>query len=396
MHILLIIEGTYPWYRGGVSEWIFQYLNHLSDYQFTIVQIATDEFRHLDPSEALYPLTSNLKDFIRIPPPDLLNEGEHEGFSWMQQQLNCLDDLLTPFDLIHVTNTGFAGWLGAELSKRTETRMVLTEHAIYWKEIEMGAIALECGYKIPEQRIAKEKVIRAFKDYADLTYRASDQIISVSRSNIPFQQALGAIDIKYIPNGIPAEDLIKENSSQKKHQRPVIGWVGRCAEMKDPLRFFSFAEAFEGLKIDPIFKMLLSDANEKELERQVREEASVHPYVECIWNQDARGYFQEFDFLMISSHNESQPLVMLEALAQMALPVGNQVGDLTDEFGLVFPKGTEDRKMAEAVMELWNDQDGFVEYLEERHNRVAGHHTWEKIFSQYKSIMVKETQYFEA
>ena len=47
--VLLIIEGTYPWYRGGVSEWVYQYLKALNNYDFHILQVATDEFQQLDP-----------------------------------------------------------------------------------------------------------------------------------------------------------------------------------------------------------------------------------------------------------------------------------------------------------------------------------------------------------
>ena len=85
--------------------------------------------------------------------------------------------------------------------------------------------------------------------------------------------------------------------------------------------------------------MLLCDANEKELEQQIKRRQKDFPEVQFIWNQNSSLFFQKMDMLCISSHNESQPLVMLEALAGRALPIGWEVGDLTKEFGFVVPKG---------------------------------------------------------
>ena len=75
--VLLIIEGTYPWYRGGVSEWTYQYLKAMKLYDFHILQVATDEFQQLDPENALYPLTQNVKSFTRVPPP-IFRDQSHD------------------------------------------------------------------------------------------------------------------------------------------------------------------------------------------------------------------------------------------------------------------------------------------------------------------------------
>ncbi|MGN8226445.1 DUF3492 domain-containing protein [Gracilimonas sp. BCB1] len=389
MKVLLIIEGTYPWYRGGVSEWVYQYLCHLSEFDFTILQIATDEFQGQNPSEALYPLTDNISDFIRISPPQM--DGESLAFleNWYINSLSRHTLSNADFDLIHVTNTGFAGWIGSRMSVQNDIPLLLTEHAIYWKEIEMGAVALECGYKIPENSRDKTDMISSFKDLALHTYKHAEQVVSVSESNIPFQKELGAKALKYIPNGIPASWLKPEKSRAK---RPVIGWVGRCAEMKNPLAFFELVDAFREHSINPEFRMLLSDANEEKLEKQVRAMASEYPEVECIWNRSAKSYFIEFDFLSITSHNESQPLVMLEALAHKALPVGFRIGDLTEKYGLVLSPGAPIGVLAENIVKLWENQQHFERYVNNRFKRVKKEHTWEHVFSDYEVLMKDMTQ----
>ncbi|MAL16322.1 MAG: hypothetical protein CL670_10910 [Balneola sp.] len=386
MNILLIIEGTYPWYRGGVSEWVYQYLTHLSGFQFTILQIATDEFHGLDPEDALYPLTSNVKKFIRIPPPQI--EGDYAEYLKTWFESISVDKLISEedFHTVHVTNTGFAGWLGSKISKSSDVPMLLTEHAIYWKEVEMGAVALECGYKIPATTEEKSNTISAFKDFASFTYSNAAQIVTVSESNIPYQKELGALDIEYIPNGIPSSWLTAEKERKSK---PVIGWVGRCAEMKNPLAFFELVDQFREADLSPEFTMLLSDANEIALEAKVRERAEQYPEVECIWNQSAKEFFIDFDFLAITSHNESQPLVMLEALAKRALPVGFRVGDLTEKYGLVIDKGASFGDLANEIAVLWSQKPMFEKFVAERYNRVKQEHTWEHIFNIYKQLIVE-------
>jgi glycosyltransferase involved in cell wall biosynthesis len=394
MKILLIIEGTYPWYRGGVSEWVYQYLKHLSEHQFTILQIATDEFHSLNPEDALYPLTDNIADFIRIPPPTISSQDYNQYLeSWYQSQFDTvLKSGNNPFQAIHVTNTGFAGWLGAKLSSSLDVPMLLTEHAIYWKEIEMGAVALECGYKIPASDEAKRNTITAFKEFASFTYSNASQIVTVSDSNISFQEDLGALDIEYIPNGIPASWLLEE---KERGSITTIGWVGRCAEMKNPLAFFDLIEQFRDMNFDANYTMLLSDANEKKLEQTVKNRAKDYPEVRFVWNQPAKEYFTDFDFLAITSHNESQPLVMLEALAKRALPVGFEVGDLTEEYGLVIGKEKSIQKLAREIADLWTNRDVFDSYVSTRFEKVKEEHTWDNIFRTYDQL-ISEVSEMEA
>lgn len=379
--VLLIIEGTYPWYRGGVSEWVYQYLKALSNYDFHILQVATDEFQQLDPKNALYPLTDNVKSFKRVPPPVLTSNWDTVKEVWFN---SIIEDVPSKsYSFIHVTNTGFAGWLGKKISEVFSAPLILTEHALYWKEVEKGAVALECGYQIPNNFEAKSEIVEIFKTIATEVYESSVEVISVSRVNIPSQIEYGANSPIYIPNGIPMELL---ESKKKRPTEPVIGWIGRCAEMKNPKLFFEIVEAFKGADISPTFLMMLSDANEKKLEKEIKELSENFPQVEMIWNENAHKHLNRLDLLCITSHNESQPLVMFEALSNKALPVGWEVGDLTSEFGFVVPKGTSTRTLVEQIESIWNKPEKFNSLVEERYELVAFEHTWSSIFCQYDSL----------
>lgn len=377
--ILLIIEGTYPWYRGGVSEWVYQYLKNLSANKVHILQVATDEFQDLDPQEALYPITENVVSFTRISPPESVLNWESDKIDWfnsVKKNLSYID-----VDLIHVTNTGFAGWLGVKLSEILDKPLVLTEHALYWKEVEMGAVALECGYKVPNTDTDKLHISSIFKNIATEIYSKAEKVISVSKINIPEQINLGAQDPVYIPNGI-SKHLIVTNKTRS--EIPHIGWVGRCAEMKNPLKFFEIIEHFRTHNFDANFSMIISDANEKSLEKEVKIKAEEFPELTMVWNKNAINYIPDLDLLCITSYNESQPLVLFEALANKALPFGWKVGDVDEDFALVVNKESNTDILVKEVIKMWNNKPLFNEKVNYSFNITKNNHTWESIFSKYE------------
>ncbi|MFV1885535.1 MAG: DUF3492 domain-containing protein [Balneola sp.] len=383
--MLLVIEGTYPWYRGGVSEWIYQYIKNCTQFSFSILQIATDTFISLEPEQALYPLPDNIISFERIPPPELKTEWISSLSNWYNNHSDELD-LDIEVDLVHVTNTGFAGWLGTKIAESFNLPLVLTEHAVYWLEVEKGAVALECGYKIPESSDGKNSIVSLFKEIAREVYRKAEEVITVSECNIPLQNKLGAKDINYIPNGIPKAWINQEKGCS---DIPVIGWVGRCAEMKNPLQFFDFIDEFRKIDFKCKFLMLLSDAGEKKLEERVKKRAERYPSLNMVWDQPSEAYYPKMDMLFITSHNESQPLVMFEALAKKVLPVGRQVGDLTNTYGLTFHPEISNSDLCKEVSQFWFNEEIRNEYLNKRFEKVQLHHTWEHIFLTYQELLTK-------
>ncbi|NGP87900.1 glycosyltransferase [Fodinibius halophilus] len=382
--ILLVIEGTYPWYRGGVSEWVHQYIQNCPNQNFHILQVATDQYLNAQVSEALYQIPEHVHSFCRIPPPDLRKDWQVESYRWKNRLREKTSRLVNQCDFVHIANTGFAGWLGKEWAEDTNKPLLLTEHALYWKEVDMGAVALECGYKIPDNRGKKEQYVQMFKSMARDIYLAADITVSVSECNITEQQNMGADDVMYIPNGIPASWL-KEH---KSHQDPLtIGWVGRCAEMKNPMKFFELVDAARQMEIADIqFLMLCCDANEPELAGGVKKKSKQYSELELIWNQSTENYIDEMDALCITSHNESQPLVLFEALARRVLPIGWQAGDVTEKYALIINKGVDSNKLLRKTLELWYRPYKWERYIREKSLLLAEQHTWENIFKRYRGV----------
>ncbi len=384
--VLLLLEGTYPWYRGGVSEWVARYLEAFPDYQFKILQVATDEYLNRELNASLYEIPDNVVSFVRIPPPDLSRDWREESVDWYHKNEPEIIPLLKNVHAIHVTNTGFAGWLGTVLSRELRVPSILTEHAIYWKEIDMGAIALECGYKIPSEISEKHRFVEMFRSMAKEIYRNADRIISVSECNIGEQEELGARNSVHIPNGV-SEAFFNDSSLDADRKALTIGWIGRCANMKNPLRFFTLIDAFRKQESFPVsFVMMLSDAGEKNLEGDVRKKAEKYPELKIIWNQPAIRYINEMDALCISSYNESQPLVLFEALASKSLPVGWKAGDANEKYGIFIEQESEAGPLRDKISELWLDTRKWAEEVESRFQYLKTQHTWQIIFGRYRKI----------
>ena len=58
--ITLLLEGTYPFVRGGVSGWVHQLIEGLPDFSFSLVylgaeRVANEEIRYRLPSNVRYP-----------------------------------------------------------------------------------------------------------------------------------------------------------------------------------------------------------------------------------------------------------------------------------------------------------------------------------------------------
>jgi len=379
-----LIPGT----AGGVSEWVHQYVQAFDDTIFHILQVATDQYLNATIDDALYSVPGHVESFTRIPPPDLTNDWRTESQHWKQNVWEDVVPVASNTDLIHIANTGFAGWLGKEVAEATQKPLLLTEHALYWKEIDMGAVALECGYKVPNEEHSKQNFVSMFDSMAREIYSASNIVISVSECNIPEQRKRGATDIQYIPNGIPKEWLQSSHRSDSK--KITVGWVGRCAEMKNPLKFFDVIEAFTTISEQEVqFVMLACDANEPELAASVKERSRDYPQLDLVWNRSAEEYIDRLDALCITSHNESQPLVLFEALARNVLPIGWQAGDVSEKYGLIVDRETSVETLVEQILELWQQPERWKGMVQSRHKLVVKHHTWENIFEEYRAILNK-------
>lgn len=155
--------------------------------------------------------------------------------------------------------------------------------------------------------------------------------------------------------------------------------------MKNPLKFFDLTDAFRKISEEVRFLMLSCDANEPELAREVKAQSAQRSNVELVWNQSTANYIDRMDALCITSHNESQPLVLFEALARQVLPVGWKAGDVTENYGLIFDRSITADILASQIWSLWQDQDYWRREVMDKSKVVSRNHTWSTIFAQYRT-----------
>jgi len=62
IRVLMLCEGTYPFYRGGVSTWTHNLISNLEDYRFLILSVTSTPFLSLK-----YELPTNVDEVLNVP-----------------------------------------------------------------------------------------------------------------------------------------------------------------------------------------------------------------------------------------------------------------------------------------------------------------------------------------
>lgn len=391
--ILLLLEGGYPWSIGGVSEWTHQYLQHSPQSRFIIVQLAAPSLKSSSLQSAHYPPVDNVIEFITVHPPEIERKFSNIIKWGKENAISLVDKIAGQVDIIHATNTGPAGLLGVELKNLLKKPLVITEHGVYFKEAELLSPSLKSGYKIDYTIGSANQTVENLKRIATLVYAQSDQVISVSKTIIPFQKVLGCTNSLYISNGVEASLFQNTDTHRyREEDRFSIGWIGRCAAIKRPLLFFDIVDNIrEKLDVPVDASMFLSDAGESKLKEKVLKRNS-NSSVKLYWNLSAAQYIEGWDALCLTSQQESQPLVLFEALARKALPFGWEVGDADNQFGLFYDPGTSISQLTENIIGYWKSKSRWKYEVEKRYQMVWDKYTWNHVFDQYENVFYKLNQ----
>lgn len=152
--VCLILEGTYPYLTGGVSAWVQTLLTGLPDLTFGLIHLSAGR-QH--PAPMRYAPPPNLMEFVEwsldLEMAGLWQRGGNDEcrpvFPPPQTSLHpCIAAPLPQARVYHALSTGFAGLLGCQIKAATQRPLILTEHAIYWREVQAGANELECGFRV--------------------------------------------------------------------------------------------------------------------------------------------------------------------------------------------------------------------------------------------------------
>jgi glycosyltransferase involved in cell wall biosynthesis len=259
------------------------------------------------------------------------------------------------YDVVHChsSKAGIIGRLAAYFSR--VPKIVFTAH----------------GFVFTDPTLSIKK--KAFYIFLERLFGGmSTDIITVSHYDLRegFGIGLNPKILHIIHNGLPVQNLLpipeweKKQTRLRASEKKIIGFVGRFASEKNIDMIIRIAELFrsDGL-MNEVELWLIGDGK---LEANYRREVSEKGLSECVrflGNQDdVISWMDQMHLLLITSHKEGLPYVLLEAMGRGVPVISTDVGgikevlDPSGEHGLMVPLN-DDREMYDKINKLLNDSN---------------------------------------
>jgi len=326
-HICLILEGTYPFAIGGVSNWVQMLVSGLPEHDFSVAHIYTGA----EPDQTRYTLPKNIKNIHKIP----LTINEHNS------NIEIAVDTMPEADVYHALSTGFAGLLAGETKYRKNKPFILTEHGIYWHEIELGVDEVECGFKVIQTNDGKlslgkswESWLDTFKNLAKKAYVEADEITTVCQANQDKQLMLDAEISKcsVINNGVDFNSFQTIENKNTSNSPANIGLIGRVTSIKDVETYIEACKIVKK-KMDKAQFYVIGpiDHDEKYFRKCLKlvKELELKDFV-FTGEADTKEYLKNLDLVVLTSKSEGLPFVLLESMAAGVPVVATDVGGCRD------------------------------------------------------------------
>ncbi len=391
--VCLILEGTYPYVVGGVSKWTHTLIKNLSHLKFSIVHLYEERKETMK-----YSIPENVESIVEI---DIKNGL---GFKF---DFSDVLDLIPPAKVYHCLSTGFAGILGLQIKSKTGKPLILTEHGIYWKELEFGVYEVECGFKIFKNEkeknnicIARREFMRIFKEIALRCYLEADLVTTVCKYNLEQQlslipeQMVGNVKDKFkvIENFIEPEFFNSRERSTRDEK--TVTFIGRVVPIKDVKTFIKamplILQNFQNVKF-LIVGDLTQDSDYAFECIELVSSLGVSEKVKFTGEAKALDYLKSTDVLVLPSVSEAQPLIILESIASGVPVVATSTGGIPEilnerdlECGLLFEVGDHE-KLAEHVIKLLTDEN-LWEKFSKNALKKAQNFRLEKFIKSYAKI----------
>ena len=379
MKICMILEGCYPYVTGGVSTWVHQYIKAMPQHEFVVWAVGANakdrgkfkyqipdnvtEVRELFLDEALsmeyirehYRFRKEeiqaLREFINCQSPDweclfhmyqdkktspvafLMSEDflkiltelcqEEYPYTSFADFFHTVRSMLLPVlyimgaqvpkaDLYHAVATGYSGILARLGSYVNQVPYEISEHGIYTREREEEIIRAK--WVLPE---FKKLWVRFFYMLSGGAYEKASMVTSLFERARKIQIEMGCDPDKcrYVANGIHYERF--SGIPRKKENGYVdIGAILRISPIKDvKTLLYAFADLKERVSNIRLYVAGPEDDEEYAKECYALKEQLGLEEAYLPGTVDTLEYMERFDFTVLSSISEGQPLAVLESFA---------------------------------------------------------------------------------
>jgi glycosyltransferase involved in cell wall biosynthesis len=210
---------------------------------------------------------------------------------------------------------------------------------------------------------------RAFIAIERALARISDRVITISPAqhrDITEIYGIARPDkTAVIPLGLKLQPLaqVRETYAGQLHRSlgipqgaPLVGFVGRLSQVKDPVLFLEAARLVAQQIPEARFVLVGDGELRPALERQATALALTDQVVFTGWQEDMLPIYADLDVMALTSLNEGTPITVIEALAAGVPVVATAVGGVPDvvtdhQTGLLAPSG-DAQAVAEAIATL--------------------------------------------
>jgi glycosyltransferase involved in cell wall biosynthesis len=368
----LIVEGSYPYVTGGVSEWADGLIRSQPDLSFTVAHLRDADGPTVTPA---YALPGNAQ----------LVEIDLDG-SRARPQAGA-EDRLPEARVYHAACTGAAAELGRRAAHQRDASLAVTEHGIAWREAAWAPAG--CKHRVrpmgPPERVRRAAEIGAM---ARAAYAAADAVTSVCGPNHALQTATGAPPERQHVIWNPVE---AQGERSEEREGLLVGFVGRVVAIKDVATFLRACALVGEHRGDARFVVVGPVDHEPDYAQRCVELADalgLGDRIEFTGTCDPRAWYERLDVLALTSLSEAQPLVALEAMAAGVPVVATDVGgcrEAVGDGGLITPVRSP-RATADAILRIGHDGDLAAALGRAGRRRTALHHDPARIHGAYREL----------
>lgn len=254
--------------------------------------------------------------------------------------------------IYHAHTTGYAGLAAAVAARQNGGRLLLTEHNLYTRDTINDLLHRSMASRVTADEYRRIGGITAqqrawmawFTEMGRLTYQASDTITYLYPGAIDEAQELGSVPARsrVLPNGIRMEKFAAARQRFLERQTSAPPWE------EDRTWRFGYAARLVPIKgmLDLLESVkILVDQGVKNFQVEVMgpadedPEYAAHCYERCselgldawvrfVGQQKLDEVFDSVDIMLLPSHNEGQPMSVLEAMTIGIPIVGTDVGGM--------------------------------------------------------------------